>query len=125
MPPDRAFTFPILRWMFGQGGMNKQNPVKLQRAYAYWGFEGCVVPGCTGRPRLHHIVPKAKGGTDGYHNRLPICTKHEELIHRAGYVSRMMEQYGTGPELDYWISLNKRERRALRRSGENVLIAQR
>ena len=41
----------------------------------------CIVPKCNGKPRLHHIVPRNKGGTDAIVNLMPICAKHEGCVH--------------------------------------------
>lgn len=72
---------------------------RLEKAFAHWGFRGCVVPGCEGQPRLHHIVPRREGGSDGLHNLLPICERHETNIHRAGQAARLLAK-GYPADLD-------------------------
>lgn len=61
---------------------------RLEKSYAFWGFRGCVVPGCARKPRLHHIVPRREGGGNKQDNLLPICAFHEEGLHRAGAFAR-------------------------------------
>ncbi len=61
---------------------------RLESAYAYWGWRGCVVPGCKNAVVLHHMVPRREGGTNGLHNLLPICKQHEEPLHAAGHYAR-------------------------------------
>lgn len=79
---------------------NTPSPERLQRAYEYWGWTGCVVPDCTGQPRLHHIVPRREGGSDGSNNLLPICAAHEAAVHKAGAEYRRMTgaPYGERPK---------------------------
>lgn len=52
---------------------------------------GCIVPGCKGNVRLHHMVPRREGGTDAIANLIAICPKHEEPIHNAGAWMRREE----------------------------------
>jgi predicted restriction endonuclease len=46
----------------------------------------CQVPGCRNTPALdvHHIQPRAEGGTHHAHNQLGVCTVHHRAIHRGG-----------------------------------------
>ncbi len=61
---------------------------RITAACKQYGYaHGCVVPGCYGQPRLHHMVPKRAGGTDALANMISICEHHETLIHRS---SRLM-----------------------------------
>jgi len=41
----------------------------------------CIVPGCHEPIRMHHILPKAKGGTNRIENLMPMCIRHERNIH--------------------------------------------
>lgn len=64
---------------------------------------GCIVPGCIGRVRLHHIVPRRAGGTDAISNLLCICAHHESKLHFAGHVARLQE---LNPEVDVFSLAN-------------------
>ena len=52
----------------------------------------CQAPGCTcrdlNRLTVHHLVPKAEGGSDDLPNLLTLCDYHHERAHRtAGQVA--------------------------------------
>jgi hypothetical protein len=45
----------------------------------------CQVPGCRNTLALdvHHIQPRAEGGTHQAHNQIGICTVHHRAVHRG------------------------------------------
>ncbi|MCI0585839.1 MAG: HNH endonuclease, partial [Planctomycetes bacterium] len=45
----------------------------------------CVVPGCTNRLWLevHHLVPRAAGGSNDAGNLATLCSTHHGLIHEG------------------------------------------
>lgn len=85
---------------------------RVEKAELYWGWKGCVVPGCKGKVILHHIIPKEKGGTNGLHNLLPICNYHERLIHAAGSYMKKLSEGKTGL---YLLSKQKRRKMKLKK----------
>lgn len=69
---------------------------KLHAACSQYGYAmGCIVPGCTGRPILHHFVPRRAGGSNAIANLIAICPAHEKPLHAAGHAARIMA--GDGP----------------------------
>lgn len=89
---------------------------RLAQAYAFWGWTGCVVPGCARGPRLHHIVPRREGGSNRLNNLLPICEYHETPIHRAGSAYRRMIGVAR---------LSRKENQALNKASRATDIAER
>lgn len=90
-------------------------PDRIAKACAQYGYTyGCIVPGCAGRPRLHHLVPRRAGGTDALHNQIAICPEHEHRVHFAGAVARALERR---PGLDalHYASLPRKHRKFLLR----------
>ena len=61
----------------------------------------CIIPDCTGTPRLHHIVPRAKGGTNAITNLMPICEKHERNVHTSKAKERRYKKLITPINVGY------------------------
>jgi len=64
--------------------MTPRGTKRVTAACKQYGYDhGCIVPGCYGQPRLHHMVPKRVGGTYALKNMIAICEHHETLIHQS------------------------------------------
>ena len=64
---------------------SKTLPPKLRRAVLLRDGHRCVVPGCTNRLWLevHHLVPRAAGGSNEAGNLATLCSTHHGLIHEG------------------------------------------
>jgi hypothetical protein len=70
-----------------------QHQTRMARVCASYGYAaGCIVPGCTNAPILHHFVARREGGTNAIENLIPICKKHEAPLHKAGVYARKWER---------------------------------
>lgn len=51
---------------------------------AAWGTDpACQWPGCRERAEeSHHVKPRARGGSDGPPNEVPVCSAHHMAAHR-------------------------------------------
>jgi hypothetical protein len=60
-------------------------PPAVRRQVLLRDHRTCQVPGCRNTIALdvHHIVPRAEGGTHHAHNQLGICTVHHRAIHQG------------------------------------------
>jgi len=60
-------------------------PPALRRQVLLRDQKTCQVPGCRNTIALdvHHIQPRAEGGTHHAHNQLGICTVHHRAVHRG------------------------------------------
>ncbi|HET6201307.1 MAG TPA: HNH endonuclease signature motif containing protein [Planctomycetota bacterium] len=76
-----AETVPL-----GSGGKaSKAIPPKLRRAVLLRDGYRCVVSGCTNRLWLevHHLVPRAAGGSNEAGNLATLCCRHHSLVHEG------------------------------------------
>ena len=70
---------------------------RMAAVCASYGYaSGCIVPGCTNVPILHHFIPRRSGGTNAIHNLIPICKDHEAPLHKAGAYARKWENKKPG-----------------------------
>jgi 5-methylcytosine-specific restriction endonuclease McrA len=60
-------------------------PPAIRRQVLLRDQKRCQVPGCRNTIALdvHHIEPRAEGGTHHAHNQLGVCTVHHRAIHRG------------------------------------------
>jgi hypothetical protein len=59
----------------------------------------CQVPGCSHRvEQIHHIIPRAQGGTDDDWNLLCLCAAH----HQHGIHEERMNVSGKAPDELVW-----------------------
>ncbi|MCI0588670.1 MAG: HNH endonuclease [Planctomycetes bacterium] len=67
------------------GKASKTLPPKLRRAVLLRDGHRCVVPGCTNRLWLevHHLIPRAAGGSNEAGNLATLCSTHHGLIHEG------------------------------------------
>ncbi len=67
------------------GKASKTLPPKFRRAVLLRDGHRCVVPGCTNRLWLevHHLVPRAAGGSNQAGNLVTLCSRHHGLVHEG------------------------------------------
>ena len=67
------------------GKASKTVPPKVRRGVLLRDGHRCVVPGCTNRLWLevHHLVPRAAGGSNEAGNLATLCSTHHGLIHEG------------------------------------------
>ncbi|MCI0589492.1 MAG: HNH endonuclease, partial [Planctomycetes bacterium] len=68
-----------------EGTARKTIPPKARRGVLLRDGLRCVVPGCTNRPwvEVHHLVPRAAGGSNGAGNLVTLCSPHHGLVHEG------------------------------------------
>ena len=68
-----------------EGSVSKAVPPKVRRAVLLRDGHRCVVPGCTNRLWLevHHLVPRAAGGSNEAGNLATVCGRHHGLVHEG------------------------------------------
>ncbi len=66
-----------------RGHLTRTIPPATRRAVLARDVEKCVVPGCSSRRwlQLHHLIPRAWGGTHRHTNLATTCSLHHRLIH--------------------------------------------
>jgi hypothetical protein len=74
-----------------------QNPAPaLRREVVLRHHERCAVPGCTNAIHLdiHHVDPRAEGGTHDPRRLLALCSAHHDAVHRGVLVVRGDDERG-------------------------------
>jgi hypothetical protein len=68
-----------------EGRASRTIPPKLRRGVLLRDGHRCIVPGCTNRLWLevHHLVPRAAGGSNEAGNLATLCSTHHGLIHEG------------------------------------------
>ncbi len=76
------------------GRASKTVPPRLRRAVLLRDGHRCVVPGCTNRLWLevHHLVPRAAGGSNEAGNLATLCSRHHGLVHEGNLRSVWSEE---------------------------------
>jgi hypothetical protein len=60
---------------------------------------------CYGPVAAHHVTTRGAGGGDTQDNVMPLCVRHHQMIHLAGYKSSWEEN----PGILAWLTLNGRD----------------
>jgi hypothetical protein len=69
----------------GAGRATQSVPPAVRRRVLLRDHHTCQVPGCRNILAIdvHHILPRAEGGTHHAHNQLGLCTAHHRAVHRG------------------------------------------
>ena len=68
-----------------RGHVTRTIPPATRRAVLARDRRQCAVPGCTNRLwlDLHHVVPRASGGSNAEGNLVTVCGVHHRMVHQG------------------------------------------